>query len=179
LVDRLERERQAFSSRFQNAFFGCMAPITIFEVHVIVPEFRLFEPGYAIVDVVEYYSDRDQWTDPYILADWVDKGVCPRTEWGWDTHALLAATPSAGRALQRLDVSSDYFDSQLAWQDSTLPRVFVDTAVDRISDLIIDHCVFELNDASQVAAFIAAQPESLRGAIHHRCAERLESVSAR
>lgn len=178
LVDRLERERQAFSRLIQTALFDTLAPTKILEIHVIVPEFQLFEPGHAIADLVEYYCDRDQWPDFYILPDWVNKGVIRGTEWRWDTDALLARPPRPRRVLQRLDTSADHVDSQLTWDDPTLPPAFERAAIERISDLLIDHCVFELGDARQVAAFVAAQPESLRDAIGRRCAERLQSASS-
>lgn len=176
----LEVEKQKFKAIFQNEFVESLGPSTIYEVHLILPVFLSFISGHATVDVVEYYSDRDQWDDALVLPEIVFTGTVPGTEWKWVPEDLLANPPLKQRTfLIRCDDGLEYKDRIITFPDAEIPENFINLAVARISELLIGHCYYEEDDDEQLLfELIARQPESLRGAINQTCAKLLETTRA-
>jgi hypothetical protein len=177
----LEVEKQKFKAIFQDEFLESLGPSTIYEVHLIFPVFHSFISGHATVDVVEYYSDRDQWDDSLVLPEIVFTGTVPNTEWKWAPEDLLA-NPSLKRRtfLFRCDDGLEYNDQIVKFSDAGIPENFINLAVARISELLIGHCYYDENDDEQLLFdLIARQPKSLRGAITQTCAKLLETTRAK
>ena len=176
----LEVEKQKFKDIFQNEFIESLGPCNIYEIHLILPVFHSFISGHAAVDVVEYYSDRDQWDDSLVLPEIVFTGTVPDTEWKWVSEDLLAKPPLKRRTfLVRCDDGVEYNNRIIKFSDAEIPENFINLAVARISELLVGHCYYEEDDDEKLLFdLIARQPKSLRGSISETCSKLLSAARA-